>query len=270
MSYKKITILNPDIPKDLITGKSIILDIHLQLNDGSHMNIEMQTRRKESWRKRSLYYWAKLHSSQLEIGDYYDKICPTISIFIFDYKETNEDDFHSIVKPVFQKSGDIYSNDLELHILELTKVDNYLKTYKHKSNDSKVLWAKLFKARSEEDFKKLSQESHMFSEAYNQIKKMSGDKELIELARTREMSQVSYDLDVKGHLERGRAEGKAEGKAETLYTILELKDLNKGINREEFVSTYSHLGAEKLEKVITLAKKASTQEDVLAFLNTLT
>ena len=44
---------------------------------------------------RSLYYWAKLYSSQLDKGESYLELQPTISINLINFDLTKNENFHS-------------------------------------------------------------------------------------------------------------------------------------------------------------------------------
>ena len=68
----KIEILNPFNDKEDISAKESILDIKATDNKGRIYAIEMQTwDNNKSFVSRSIYYWAKVYSAQLEEGDKY-------------------------------------------------------------------------------------------------------------------------------------------------------------------------------------------------------
>ncbi len=66
---KSVTFLNNDMDKDFMTDKASRLDVLAELSDGTRTNIEMQTQSKGEYKKRSLYYWAKLYEEQLKEGE---------------------------------------------------------------------------------------------------------------------------------------------------------------------------------------------------------
>jgi predicted transposase/invertase (TIGR01784 family) len=64
-----VTVLNPEIPKEAVLDKGIVLDLRVVLEDGTRLDIEMQAEKRSSFRKRALYYWARAFGQQLERGD---------------------------------------------------------------------------------------------------------------------------------------------------------------------------------------------------------
>ena len=71
-------IKNPFNVKTFPIDKESIVDIKAADETGRQYNIEVQTTGDESFKARSLYYWAKLYTSQLLEGDDYTKLKPTI------------------------------------------------------------------------------------------------------------------------------------------------------------------------------------------------
>ena len=69
-----VQVLNPEVPKDLPGDKGAVLDIHLRLADGRHIDVEMQSELRPGMTQRFLYYWARLHASQLTMESIM-KIC---------------------------------------------------------------------------------------------------------------------------------------------------------------------------------------------------
>ena len=70
---------------DFVGEHGIRLDLVGKTSTGEILNIEMQKRNDDDRYKRSLYYWAKLYSSQLQKGDEYNKLCPVITINILGF-----------------------------------------------------------------------------------------------------------------------------------------------------------------------------------------
>ena len=71
------TILSSDKKK-----KNPILDLRVQLDDKSSVNIEMQSVSKEALKERILFYLAKLYTWNLESGEDYEKVPPAYSWFL--------------------------------------------------------------------------------------------------------------------------------------------------------------------------------------------
>ena len=83
----EIELLNPYTPSAIQTSKKIpVLDIKAKRRrDGARFNIEMQMHGSKHYINRAIYYWAKLHGNQLDMGDDYDTLRPTVGIHIMDF-----------------------------------------------------------------------------------------------------------------------------------------------------------------------------------------
>jgi predicted transposase/invertase (TIGR01784 family) len=66
-------------------GKLTILDINARSVLGHWYNVEMQISEDLHFDKRTIYYWAKLVTEQLEEGMMYKELQKTISINILDF-----------------------------------------------------------------------------------------------------------------------------------------------------------------------------------------
>ncbi|PDO10806.1 MAG: hypothetical protein BLM47_05225, partial [Candidatus Reconcilbacillus cellulovorans] len=61
----EIVLLNPYTDKDAPDDKQSILDICARAADGTLVNVEIQLFNRYDIEKRTLFYWAKLYTSQL-------------------------------------------------------------------------------------------------------------------------------------------------------------------------------------------------------------
>lgn len=117
-----VEILNPFNPQETGDDKLSVLDLKARDQLGRQFNVEMQVVASRDLPKRFLFYWARLHSQQLAAGEDYDGIQPTISIFILGeplFRQTP--DWHLRFELLETKQGLVFSSDLELHTIELSK-----------------------------------------------------------------------------------------------------------------------------------------------------
>ncbi|MCQ6530832.1 Rpn family recombination-promoting nuclease/putative transposase [Bacillus mycoides] len=92
-----LKIEDPHLHKEYEEDKLSILDILATLNDGTKVNIEIQLRNTQEIIKRSLYYWSKLYTSQLEKGMSYRSLRKTIAISLLDFHLFPDyEDMHTI------------------------------------------------------------------------------------------------------------------------------------------------------------------------------
>jgi predicted transposase/invertase (TIGR01784 family) len=115
-------VLNPFNPKEALTDKLSILDIKARDQSGRHFNIEMQMVGNTHYSKRVLYYACKLHQHQLQEGQDYLELKPTISItFLNDMLFPGQPAYHHCFRLLEQNRHFPLTQDLEFHILELPK-----------------------------------------------------------------------------------------------------------------------------------------------------
>lgn len=69
--------------------------------------------------ERSLYYWAKLYSEQLNVGEKYTTLQKTICINVLDYEGTESSNYHSVYKIIEREQGFMLTDMLELHFIEI-------------------------------------------------------------------------------------------------------------------------------------------------------
>ena len=67
---KSVRILNPFLRKRHRKQKQGILDIVLELNDNTKIDVEIQVKPQKFWNKRSLYYLAKMYTDELYVGQH--------------------------------------------------------------------------------------------------------------------------------------------------------------------------------------------------------
>ncbi len=76
---------------EFIGEHGIRLDLLAKTSSNEILNIEMQKKNNDDMYKRSLFYWAKLFSSQLKRGQKYNELHSVIAINILDFTLFNKD-----------------------------------------------------------------------------------------------------------------------------------------------------------------------------------
>ncbi|MCX6106257.1 MAG: PD-(D/E)XK nuclease family transposase, partial [Proteobacteria bacterium] len=77
-----LEILHPRVPRQIVDERGGELDLLLRLDDGSHINLEMQTTTSKILPHRALYHWAKVYSAQLKVGALHPALRAVRSIFL--------------------------------------------------------------------------------------------------------------------------------------------------------------------------------------------
>lgn len=126
-----VEILNPyQFPK--IAGlKSSILDVRAKDKVGNSYIVEMQVTDKKGFDKRITFYSSKSYASQINLGDEYYKLKPTIFIGILNFEYLKNPDYLSRHAILDMKTYEQKLKDLEFYFIELPKFN---KTEKELTN----------------------------------------------------------------------------------------------------------------------------------------
>ncbi len=169
-NIKSVRILNPFLWKRYKKQKMGILDIQLELNNDAKINIEIQLKQKYNWKKRSVFYLAKMFTADLRRGEDYEKAkrCIVITILDFELEDCVSTDYHNVYM-LRDQNGNMYTDVLELHTIELKK-----KPCKEQPSALDE-WHSLFNAETEEDLDmlKLGTKNLGIIEAIKELKEIS-------------------------------------------------------------------------------------------------
>ncbi len=207
VSIDSVQVLNPEVPKDLPADRGAVLDIHVRLSDGRQVDVEMQSESHSGLEERFLYYWARLHASQLSVGDRYKKLCPTLSVVILKEPLLRLPKAHSKFRILEVETHHELTADLEMHFVELSKIEL-------EPDDSALKrWMAFLLARDEKELEELAMSDPNIRRATEALAALSQDPEAQELARQREMAQINWKIMRQFEREEGEAKGRAEGEA---------------------------------------------------------
>lgn len=204
---RSVRLSNPSLWRRYFRQKQGILDVKVELNEDSIVDIELQIRMLAYWDKRSLYYLAKMFTEGLLIGEKYHRLKKCICINILDFDMNESPEYHRVYRLRDEKGGE-FSDLFEIQVVELKK---HL-TGVDPVND----WIRLFNARSEAELDMIKTTNPGILEAIREVKIMSLRKDL----------RALYEAHLKERRDRCaredfvREEGKAEGKAEDILQLL--------------------------------------------------
>jgi predicted transposase/invertase (TIGR01784 family) len=141
-----------------------------------------------------------------------------------------ETDCHNIYHIKNEQSHKTFSNLLEIHTIELKKLD------KEGSNKRLQNWLKFLKARTEGELEMVAQTNPMINKARGILMELSADEILREQIRARkrawlDYNTLMYEAHEQGHklgLEEGHEQGLEEGETERV----KLREDNELANTE--------------------------------------
>ncbi|MBE5825129.1 MAG: Rpn family recombination-promoting nuclease/putative transposase [Butyrivibrio sp.] len=174
--------ISPDTVKDLevmnpidisAAPKETVMDLKLTLNSNEIINIELQVYWDKYWIKRSLLYMCRGYDC-LEEGDDYSKLKPTTHFCIADLDILpGNTSFYSSYYLMEEKTHQIYSKNLSIGVLQLQYIDNATEV---DSNNNLVFWAKLFNAKTWEEFKDIACDNPVIKEVGDLMLMMNMDQ----------------------------------------------------------------------------------------------
>ena len=229
--------------------KQGILDVVVELNNDSTVNIELQIKMLSYWDRRSLFYWSKLFTEGLLSGQKYDKLKRCICISILDFNLDGSSEYHKVYR-LRDETGNEFSDMLEIHVVELNKT--------LRGTDRMDDWIRLFNVKTEEELEMLETGTNNLGilEAIKEVRIMSLGKylRLLHEAHLKEIRDRAAREDYvrregwnAGHSEgwnAGRSEGWNAGRSEgenrinclnsSLIADKRFEDLERAIKDKEY------------------------------------
>ena len=203
---EEIIITNPEMLPENLENKFSRLDLNLKLKS-KLVNIEIQIRFDSDFRDRTLFYWAKLYTSELKSGEPYGNLKQAIAINIVNFNMFDNQDYHTEVVAAIKGTNEIFSDKFSIHFFELRKVGKNINP-----NNRRKLWLQFINADSEEEFKMLAETKiPTIEKAVKVILDMSEDTKIREMARQREKMLHDEASLIQGAKNEGIAIGEARG-----------------------------------------------------------
>ena len=120
-SFTDLSYSDREFPPQFDDGKECRLDIVAAMDDGALVNLEVQVKSRNDYTERSVYYLTTLHSSQLERGEPYTSVRPTISLHILGFDLFEGGSCRSSFSLRNDETGEKLNDDLTLVFAEVWK-----------------------------------------------------------------------------------------------------------------------------------------------------
>jgi predicted transposase/invertase (TIGR01784 family) len=190
--------------------KSVVLDVRVNMAGHGVVDIEMQTRMLPGTTSRFLYYWAREYANQLGTGDSYTTLHPVYSVLWLGDNLHKDTPFHSRYRVAEATKGRLFSDNLQIHTLELKKVAELPAS----NQDADVDWGRFLTATDEER-RVLADRSPIMKTAVDALTNLSLDPEAQRIAWERDRNERAarhmMGSAVKAAREEGHEEGHREG-----------------------------------------------------------
>ena len=203
--------------RETAKDKMGVLDVLVKVDDEEYYNLEMQLTEKKQLMERLLYYWSKIYTRNIKMGEDYTGLKRTIEVLIVDFeiKDLKELEYHSKWKIIEEKDRKlILTNALEIHILELPKIK------KEEGKETELIkWLKFIKDPESIEVKKYMKENKEIKEAGEKLKVISEDEKMQRIAELKQKAIMDKKAEIDFATEKGIDIGKSEGKKERTKEI---------------------------------------------------
>ena len=235
-----IKVLNPDLSRDHVEDKDMILDIRVTVASGKQIDIEMQNSSfSVSQRHRFQLYGAKMLTYQEKKVKKYRYINPVYQIiFINDIDSDNLQLYDTYQSR--NKEGKLEKNNLMNRVYVQVPYINVIKQYKELDEFSELeLAIYIFANGITDDIMKLK-ESKVIGIMKDKMERFNQDDELRLAAYNRELNIYAHEMELEESYQNGKAEGKKEGIEEGMEIgkeegiLLEKKNLTLQLFKSKF------------------------------------
>ena len=217
-SFVEIEFLNTEVAPDVDGDKAIRLDLLVRSDDGTVVDIEIQSGGATELEQRAVFYVSRLVSESVRAGSRYESLPECIVIFLIEGEYFRERPYaHQAFE--FCQAGvagslngglSLHPAAPKLHFIELGKlVSSGLR-------EDPILkgWVDFMLPQSVSDWERVAGEFAMFSELKKKVEHYSADEKLAMQQRAIDEARVAQALEMGGALRKGREEGREEGRAE--------------------------------------------------------
>ncbi len=253
---KDVEIKNNDIDKDFIEDKFSRLDVKATTSNKEHINIEIQVKNEYNMIQRTLYYWSKMYSEQIQNRDNYSKLERTVCINILNFKYLKNDKYHNAYRLKEITSNEELTDLQEIHFIELPKF-NEIGNKEYVENVEKMdaleKWLEFLVEPESNTVRQLELSNEEIKLAKSELYRLSMDSNEREQYNMRE--KAIYDRI--SALENAEAKGKIERELELIK-----ESLNQGLEIS-LISKITGLSEEEILKIKKIFNKGGNSMNII-------
>ena len=208
--------MDKELTKEEFSDKTGILDVKLKLTNGTVIDIEIQASWNASFVKRTLFYWAKMYTSDFKAGESYDKLHRCIAINIIADGFRLNDAIHSEYLLQEKTAHTTLTDVLEVHFLDLQAAKKAKEEGKAVGKRGQLInWLRFIGATNKEERKMIATMSpvlQMLNEKIDVLTLSPTERKLYE-SRMKLKSDITTisETQFSAGVERGKSLGLAEG-----------------------------------------------------------
>ena len=243
---KDVEIKNNDIDKDFIEDKFSRLDVKATTSNKEHINIEIQVKNEYNMIQRTLYYWSKMYSEQIQNRDNYSKLERTVCINILNFKYLKNDKYHNAYRLKEITSNEELTDLQEIHFIELPKF-NEIGNKEYVENveemDSLEKWLEFLVEPESNTVRQLELSNEEIKLAKSELYRLSMDSKEREQYNMREKAIYDRISALENAEAKGKMERELELVKESLNQGLEISLISKitGLNEDEILKIKNNL-----------------------------
>lgn len=222
--FEGIEIVNSELLREFQEDRKGILDVRARTREGEQIDIEIQILPIHFMPERTLFYWAKMYTGQVNPGDTYNKLRKCITINIVDFKCTPQKRPHSSYYLREAESGHKLTEVLEVHFLELPKLLDEQVTIDE--DDPIVQWMTFIAAKSKGVMEVLADKNKDIGKAFDLLEIISKDEHArmvyeARQAEIRDKAMWLIEAEEMG-MEKGMEEGMNKKASEIAQNLLSM------------------------------------------------
>ncbi len=178
--FKELKFLDPTLEREYEDDKKGILDILIELKDGTNINIELQVLEKTDFSKRVLFYNGKLITRQAKKGKSYHSISKTIIVLVLNFELICDSMKYIHQFTYYDKVNNVELTDLsEIITIELPKL-GITENTDNRFNEEKLLpWLEFISADNREDVMIALEKYPELQDAYEKLEILSYDEDRV-------------------------------------------------------------------------------------------
>ena len=247
---KDVEIKNNDIDKDFIEDKFSRLDVKATTSNKEHINIEIQVKNEYNMIQRTLYYWSKMYSEQIQNRDNYSKLERTVCINILNFKYLKNDKYHNAYRLKEITSNEELIDLQEIHFIELPKF-NEIGNKEYVENVEKMdaleKWLEFLVEPESNTVRQLELSNEEIKLAKSELYRLSMDSKEREQYNMRKKAIYDRISALENAEAKGKKEGKLEGKLESKLEVVK-ESLSQGLEIS-LISKITGLSKEEILKI---------------------
>ncbi len=249
-----IKIANPIELGESVKQKEFILDIQLELNHNTTVNLEMQVVNEGNWPERSLCYLCRSFAS-INTGEGYEDIKPAVQIGILNFTLfKNEPEFYATYHMLNKRTHRPYSDKLRLSVLNLKQLELATEEDRQYGIDR---WAKLFNATTWEELKMLANSDPDMQDAVVTVCQLTMEQKIRQQCEARE----DYYRRTVGR-ERRLREALAENERLAAERKQDAINLNQAIAEKELTAINLNQAIAEKELAVSKMEQAVSEKEL--------